>query len=141
MGALNELKGDEPKKICRLDDLGIGQEYSFDPPLDIADVTILSEHLVMTQGKKVRRKPNFLKDALQQKGLKKGTLIGKGECKDAKTGTFRCTTLFSNTTTGQKETLTYTALCKFSSERVVGIEVIVRNLSAEVLGKDRPAGE
>ncbi len=124
----------EQPKICSLDSLKIGQTYAFDPPLDIADITIISKHNL---GGPKARHPNFLKEDIKVHGVSRGQLIYKSEytSEGKASGTFACEAKFHNRITGQMEVARYTTICKFSRQSAEGIQVQIRKLIDQNLGE------
>lgn len=127
-------------RICSLDNLAVGETYAFDPPLHVAIVNITSKHRLGNPPS--LRRPNFLQEDMRSYGVRKGTLISKSEWKgnDA-TGTFACESRFRNDTTGQAETVRYTAICKFSRRSAEGIRVEVRKLVQDTVSGEGQSDE
>lgn len=140
---LRLFEGDDEQResaplICRLDDLVEGESYTFNPPLHIAIVTMISKHAT----NKGYRHPNFMKRKIEYNGLKQGKLIRKGEISGHRTGTFTCEARFYNTYTKTMETMQYTVICKFSREQVVqGTVVDVRRAIDDAMSTGTEGGE
>lgn len=117
--------GGRTPNICSLVALEVDQVYTFNPPLDVAIVTINSKHQL---GGRKSRHPKFLEKDMLANGVSRGRLIYKSEfdASGKATGTFSCEAKFHNDTTGMMETVHYTATCKFSQRAVEGIRVLVR---------------
>lgn len=115
--ALDPHQDLESIRICNPDTLEIGKEYSFNPPLDIANVDILSK-CITHHG---YRHPNFLKGAIQMRGLSQGKFMEliETEDKNIRIGQFQFEHTFDNEFTNKEETVLASVLVKFSKEPVL----------------------
>lgn len=120
--------------IADIDDMLVGESYTFDPPLPICEVSFLSKHSLGGSGRsRYQGRPNFLKDDIKLKGLVSGKLITKSPQPDGKVigifGDQQCR--FYNETTDATEVARYTVNVRFSKESAEGIEVNIERIIKE----------
>ena len=110
-------------KICSIDQMTVGQSYTFDPPLDIFEI--------LRGGRKL---PADLKQTLKNRGLREGMLVAITPQSDGRTiGVFHCTIPVKDVETQATQDITYRAQCVFSPDKAKGIVVDVRQQTGEIL--------